>query len=98
MYRILPVNSFLYKCGLKETELCTLCMETKENVLHLFWNCNLVQNVWFAVNFFLMIGGIVLPLTAREITLGVSESCIENQNTLNNILLILKCYIYIKNC
>ena len=52
LYRILPVNSFLYKCGLKETELCTLCMETKENVLHLFWNCNLVQNVWFAVNFF----------------------------------------------
>ena len=98
LYRILPVNSFLYKCGLKETELCTFCMETKENVLHLFWNCNLVQTFWFAVNFFLLIGGIALPLTAREITLGVSESCIENQNTVNNILFILECYIYIKNC
>ena len=42
-----------------------------------------------------MICGIVLPLTAREITLGISESYIENQNTVNNILLILECYIYI---
>jgi hypothetical protein len=36
LHIILPVNSFLYKCGLKETELCTFCMETKENLLHLF--------------------------------------------------------------
>ena len=95
MNRILPVNSFLYKCGLKETELCTFCMETKENFLHLFWNCNLVQHFWFAVKNFLMICGIALPLNAREINLGISERYIENQNTINNILLILKCYIYL---
>ena len=53
---------------------CTLCMETKENLIHLFWNCNLVKQFWFAVKNFLMICGIALPLTAREITLGISES------------------------
>ena len=78
----------------KETELCTFCMETKENLLQLFWNCNLAKQIWFAVKNFLLIYGIALPLTAREITLGISESYIENQNTVNNILLILKCYIY----
>ena len=67
-------------------------METKEKLLHLFWNCNLVQNVWFAVKICLVICGIALPSTIREITLGISESYIENQNTVNNILLILKCY------
>jgi hypothetical protein len=56
-------------------------METKENLLHLFWNCNLIKKFWFAVKNFLMICGIGLPLTAREITLGISESYIENQNT-----------------
>jgi hypothetical protein len=72
-------------------------METKENLLHLFWNCNLVKQFWFAVKNLLMICGIAppltareitlaLPLTAREITLGISESYIENQNTVNNIL------------
>jgi hypothetical protein len=81
-------------------------METKENLLHLFWNCNLVKQFWFAVKNLLMICGIAppltareitlaLPLTAREITLGISESYIENQNTVNNILFILECYKYI---
>ena len=29
IHRILITNSFLYKCGLKESELCTFCTETK---------------------------------------------------------------------
>jgi hypothetical protein len=45
-----------------------------------------------------MICGIAHPLIAREITLGISESYIENQNTVNNILLILRCYIYRCRC
>jgi hypothetical protein len=49
-------------------------METKENLLYLFWNCSLVKQFWFAVGNLLMMCGIVLPLTAREITLGISES------------------------
>ena len=48
-------------------------METKEHLLHLFWNCNLVKQFLFAVKNMLMICGIALPLTAREITLGISE-------------------------
>ena len=46
-------------------------METKENLLHLFWNCNLVKQFWFAVKNLLMICGIAPPLTAREITLAL---------------------------
>ena len=38
---------------------------------------------------------LLFPLNARDITLGISENYIENQNTINNILLILKCFIYI---
>jgi len=55
----------------------------------------LVQKILFSVKNILMICGIALPLYAKEITLGISESCIENQNTINHILLSLKCYIYI---
>ena len=82
LHRILPVNSFLYKCGLKETELCTFCMETKENLLHLFWNCN------FVAKNFLIICGITLPLNAREITLGIAKNYTQNQNPANHTLLI----------
>ena len=33
IHRILITNSFLYKCVLKETELCTFCTETKESLV-----------------------------------------------------------------
>jgi len=36
IHRILIANFFLYKCGLKETELCTFCTETKESLVHMF--------------------------------------------------------------
>ena len=45
-----------------------------------------------------MICGIAVPLTAREIALGISKSYIENQNKVTNILLILKCYKYRCRC
>ena len=70
-----------------------LCAKHQKSI-----NQSINQNVWLAVKNFYMIGGIALPLTAREIHLGISESYIENQNTVNNILLILKCYIYRFRC
>ena len=43
--RITATNSFLFNCGLKETELCTFCSETKESLLHLFWECTYRKNL-----------------------------------------------------
>ena len=60
IHRILITNSFLYKCGLKETELCTFCTETKENLVHIFWECNYVRNFWLAIGNFLKICGVSL--------------------------------------
>jgi hypothetical protein len=36
IHRILITNSSLYTCGLKETELCTFCTETKESLVDIF--------------------------------------------------------------
>ena len=44
-----------------------------------------------------MICGIAHPLIAREITLGISESYIENQNTVNKYLVNIK-MLYIYRC
>ena len=46
LLRILITNSFLFKCKLKETQLCIFCNETKETILHLFWECNIVTSLW----------------------------------------------------
>jgi hypothetical protein len=44
--RILSTNSLLFKCKLKETQHCNVCNETKETILHLFWECNIVKSLW----------------------------------------------------
>ena len=83
LHIILPCNSYLYKCGLNE-----LCMESKKNMLHLFWNCKLVQHFWFYIKHFLKICVITLSLNARKISLGISKKYFENQNTVIYIWLI----------
>jgi hypothetical protein len=42
---ITATNSFLFKCGLKETELYTFCTETEESLLHLFWECTYTKKM-----------------------------------------------------
>ena len=46
-HRITATNYFPFKCGLKETELCTFCTETKESVLHLLWKCTYTKKFGF---------------------------------------------------
>ena len=49
-HRITATNSFLFKCGLKETELCTFCTETNESLLHLFQECTYSKKKnWFSL-------------------------------------------------
>ena len=73
IHRILITNSVLYKCGLKETELCTFCTETKESLVHIFWECNYVRNFWLSIGNFLKICGLSLPFNAKDIIRGVTE-------------------------
>ena len=92
IHRILITNSFLYKYGLKETELCTFCTETKESLVHIFWECNYVRNFWLSIGNFLKICGLSLPFNAKDIIVCLTEHG-SAQGTINNVLLILKYYI-----
>ena len=97
IHRILITNSFIHRCVLKETELCTFCTETKESIVHIFWECNYVRNFWLAIGNFLKICGASLPLNAKDIILCLTEHS-SAQGTINNVLIILKYYIYVCRC
>ena len=97
IHRILITNFFLYKCRLKETELCTFCTETKESLVHIFWECNYVRNFWLAIGNFLKICGVSLPFNAKDIILGLTELN-SAQGTINKVVIILKYYIYVCRC
>jgi len=89
VYRILITNYFLhvYKCGLKETELCTLCTKTKESLVYIFGECNYVQNFLLVIGHFLKICGVILPFNTKDIILGLTEHS-SAQDTISNVIIM----------
>ena len=75
----------------------TFCTETKESIVHIFWECNHVRTFWLAICNFLKICGVSLPFNAKDIILGLTEHS-SAQSTINNVLIILKYYIYVCRC
>jgi hypothetical protein len=97
-HRTTATNSFLFKCGLKETELCTFCTETKESLLNLFWECTYCKNVWFSLVNVLENGGLNLQyINAPNIILGIVNPLYQD-NTTNQVILILKYWLYKWRC
>ena len=95
---ITSTNSFHFKCGLKETELCTFYTETKESLLHLFWECTYSKNVWFSlVNVFEKCCLNMQYINAPNIILGIMDP-LDPDNTKNQVILILKYYLYKCRC
>jgi len=47
LYRIIPTNRFLFQCKLSDSSLCSFCNQTEETISHLFWDCPIVQRIWF---------------------------------------------------
>ena len=91
--RTLSTNSFLYKCKLKETHLCSFCGETKESILHLFWECATVKTLWLEFQDLLYEKcDVSLPLAARYIIMGLEDY--DPHNCLNYCIILIKYYIY----
>ena len=91
LHRILSTNSSLFQFGLKETHLCSFCNETKESILHLFWNCATSLTFWFELseqvhkkcNF-------IISLSADKVVLGSATSELSD----NMLIVLAKYYIY----
>ena len=46
IHRIIPVGSYLKKITIKPTDTCTLCKETVETIVHLFFECDKASYLW----------------------------------------------------
>ena len=45
-HRRIATNGYLYKIGLKQSDLCTFCGEETENLTHLFLRCKYSKSFW----------------------------------------------------
>ena len=95
--RILPTNSFLFKCNIIAHDICTFCEMFPETLEHLFFYCKGTQLLWQQLCIWLQ-PCIELHnmITLEGVLFGHR---LENNNMLiNHILLIAKRFIYVQRC
>ena len=47
--RKIPNNKYLFKCKLVPSVLCGFCSMQEETIVHLFWQCWCIQDLWSKV-------------------------------------------------
>ena len=47
--RYVPTNYLLHKMKIVPSQLCTFCYQEPETIEHLFFNCNVVKNMWLRI-------------------------------------------------
>jgi len=91
LHRIMSSNSLLFKCNLKETQLCKFCNETKETILHILWECNIVKGLWLEMAEILKNKcNVEIPISAQHIILGSYML----DYSINLFIVLIKYYIY----
>ena len=91
IYRILATNSYLFRIGYKNSEMCTFCNFDKETIQHLFWECTYVQEFWNStislINNKLNVN---IQLTVQDVIFGKDNVA----DIINMVILLGKSYIY----
>ena len=98
LHRIIFINSKLLKCNLVPLELCTICNERKETLLHLFVTCSRAVTIWRNLELNLhQKCNINITFSSNDIVLGLLENNPTN-NCLNLLILLVKWYLYVTKC
>lgn len=98
-HNILTTNSFLFKVRILDSPLCTLCNAERETIVHLFWECDEVQNLLQSLD--RLLDALYIPFTVNKQTILFGK--IDNGTNLiysidNQIILLIKQYIYRTRC
>jgi exonuclease III len=94
--RYLPTNALLFKMDKINSNKCNFCNLYKESIVHLFYDCCIVRNLWFNVEIVLSrIYNEVIELCCKDVILGYKlQSSINSNVKINNIILHVKMYIW----
>ena len=91
--RIIPTNTYLFKCKLVMSNLCDFCNSYTETVNHLFWECQNSQQFWSELKTFLTNKNINITFDLLNITFGVEGKGVHN-SLINFIIICGKYFIF----
>ena len=96
LHRYLPTNDLLFKMEKVNSRKCTFCNLYKETILHLFYECYCVRDLWFQVQTVLeRLDCSVEKLTCKDVILGYQLKSDTKLNVgVNNVILHVKSYIW----
>ena len=91
--RIIPTNTYLFKCKITMSNLCDFCNSYTETVNHLFWECQNSQQFWSELKTFLANKNINITFDLLNIIFGVEGKGVHN-SLINFIIICGKYFIF----
>ena len=97
LHRAITTKIMLHKWGLQTDENCYYCSQYKETIIHLFVECEVVKQIWEAVqNYVHKRFNISFKIEADAILFNKVHA--NRGNVANLICLLVKQYIYRQKC
>ncbi len=96
LHRYLPTNNLLFKMKKVDSCKCTFCGVYRESLVHMFYDCFCVKNVWLKVQTVLTkVTDIDVKLAAKDIILGYQlYSRSISSKLVNNVILHVKLFVW----
>ena len=91
--RIIPTNTYLYKCKLASSNLCDFCNMHMETLKHMYWECSELQVFWTRIKNFLNSKNITFDMNFKTISFGIIAKS-DMDNILNFIIILAKYFIF----
>ena len=74
-HRIISTNSFLYKIGVLANDKCSFCKNESEDIIHLYWSCDIVKQFWRDFDEWIcQKTGVILELRPADVFFGKFEA------------------------
>ena len=94
IHHILPTKSSLFRAGITESDICSLCATEKQTINHLLYHCTVSKAFWDRfTSWWYQKFKQVVSLTESNILYGWHNN-IKNKQALNVTLLIAKFHIF----
>ena len=96
LHRILATNKFLYTCKIVDSPLCSFCKAEEETLLHLFWDCKIINKLWTDFEQMLKTSCTHcegFAFSKQLVLFGIEEN-VQTDKAMDFIILVLKFYIY----